>query len=209
MLWVCFCFLILTTKIFQFCFARIWKVDLFCFVVQVYDETNWNMPSRYFGAAVSSRAAGAEQKGCGCHMQDGGVPVGFCSFLLFFFFSPLSPSCITQLLGKYIHRCLGKQMLSSLDCHQKSLEDTFTSTPNSRWAKPKPAYWTRRGNKRWKCWPGPAIPPAKVGRPSSRPLKGLRIRPTWEVGEPLSFFSFLLLLKSLFFRRYVRRPICL
>lgn len=91
MLWVCFCFLILTTKIFQFCFARIWKVDLFCFVVQVYDETNWNMLSRYFGAAVSSRAAGAEQKGCGCHMQDGGVPVGFCSFLLFLFFSPLSP----------------------------------------------------------------------------------------------------------------------
>lgn len=37
-------------------------------------------------------------------------------------FSPLSPSCITQLLGKCIHLCLDKQTLSSLDCHQKYLE---------------------------------------------------------------------------------------
>lgn len=106
-------------------------------------------------------------------------------------FSPLSPSCITQMLGKCIHPCLGKQMLSSLDCHQKYLEDKFTFTPKTRCARSKPAYWARRENNRRKSYQLATTSNNSTyqdRRLTSVSLRRLTIRPAREVRK-LFFFN--------------------
>lgn len=181
--------------------------------------TTWNMRSRCSGAAISSIAAGAEKWGCGCLLQDGGIPAGFffCLFVgllvLFFFFSSFClilawHSCWENIFTHvWVSRCsqvftATKNPLKACLPLLPTLSVQETSLPIEQEGKTK--------GERVTSWPTPVIPPAEAGRPSSRPLRAPRIRPTWEVPEPLSFsFVFFLTVKKLFFRYYVRRPICL
>lgn len=147
------------------------------------------MPSRCFGAAISSKAAGTEKRGCGCLIQDGGIPVVFCWFF-FFSLCPLlaSHSCWESI---FTHIWVSRycQVLTATKTPLKTrlllpvtLGVQETSLPTEQGGKTK--------GERVISWPAPAIPPAEAGGLSSRPLRGLRIRPTCKVGDPLSFFFF-------------------
>lgn len=151
--------------------------------------TNWNTPSRCFGAAISSKAAGTEKRGCGCLMQDGGFPVVF-SWVFFPSVPFLHHTAVGKVIFSHIWVSRYCQVLIATKNPLKTrlllpvtLGVQETSLPTEQGGKTK--------GERVISWPASAIPPAEAGGLSSRPLRGLRIRPTCKVGEPLSFSFFL------------------
>lgn len=148
-----FAFCFINDSVTDFFFKLFEKWFFWCCCYPDVDVTNWKPVD------ASEQPSALKQRVLKKEACRGSLKV------LFVFFSPLTPSCITQLLEKCIHPCLGKQTLSSLGCHQKSLEDKSTFSPKTRCARSKPAYWKdkKTTSERVTSRAAPAIPPTKTG----------------------------------------------